>query len=465
MKKSILGTVLAAFAATLVLVPAASARDYRVAGGIQYVIQGTKEKEKGNLEDARRIFGKAVTNLKMGIENDPKDSEAWLYLGQAYGELDSAKQCGDAFAEAVRRITDPKVNKRAADNRDYFFNNAYNEGLKRYQDATKIMPAEEIPNSTDPKAAEAKAKLAEAQVSFQKAIDINGTRAIAYDNLAIMLALQGKFDEAGPVVDAGLANSEPKEGPEYDRLKNRKDSLYNNAVVERLKNNDFDGAIAMLDGILAKNPNDFGVLTRAAQTSFDKARKAEEAKDEAGAKAAYTQAAGYFSRAVAAAPDETNKKDMMYNQVVAAQAGGDAKSAAKVAFDLVQMDPKDVSYHRLLRSAYDKMGAEAKAGEEVWVILGLGDTAVPVADVAAFTATVVKTSEAGKALAANGPPEEVRQFTSGDNKVDVWFWWTKKLCAAFTGGRQVGMANFGEFAPDAPPPAPKPAAKTGAAKK
>lgn len=465
MKKSILGTVLAAFAATLVLTPIASARDFRVAGGIQYVIQGTKEKEKGNLEDAQRIFGKAVTNLKMGIENDPKDSEAWLYLGQAYGELDSSKQCGDAFAEAVRRITDPKVNKRAADNRDYFFNNAYNEGLKRYQDATKIMPAEEIPNSTDPKAAEAKAKLAEAAISFQKAIDVNGTRAIAYDNLAIMLALQGKFDQAGPVVDAGLAKSEPKEGPEYDRLKNRKDSLYNNAVIERLKNNDYDGALTMLDGILAKNPNDFGVLTRAAETAFEKAKKAEEAKDEPTARAAYAQAAGYFGRAAAAAPDEAKKRDNMFNQVVASQAGGDAKSAAKVAFDLVQMDPKDASYHRLLRSAYDKMGADAKEAEEVWVILGLNDNAVPVADVAAFTAAVAKTGEASKALATNGPPDEVRQFTSDDVKVDVWFWWTKKLCAAFTGGRQVGTANFGEFAPDAPPPAPKPAAKAGGTKK
>jgi tetratricopeptide (TPR) repeat protein len=464
-KKSILGTVLTAFVATLILAPLASARDFRVAGGIQYVIQGTKEKEKGNTEDARRIFGKAVTNLKMGIENDPKDSEAWLYLGQAYGELDSAQQCGEAFSQAVARITDPKIKKRAADNRDYFFNNAYNEGLKRYQDATKIMPAEEIPNSTDPKAAEAKAKLAEAAESFQKAVHINDSRAIAYDNLAIMLALQGKFDQAGPVVDAGLAKSEPKDGPEYERLKNRKDSLYNNAVVERLKNNDYDGALAMLDGILAKNPDDFGVLTRAAQTAFEKAKKADEAKDEAGAKAAYAQAAGYFRRAVAAAPDETNKKDMMYNQVVASQLGGDAKTAAAVAFDLVQLDPKDKSYHQLLRSAYDKMGAEAKAGEEVWVILGLGDTAVPVADLTAFLATVVKTSEAGKVLAANGPPDEVRQFTSGDTKVDVWFWWTKKLCAAFTGGRQVGTANFGEFAPDAPPPSTKPASKTGAAKK
>lgn len=468
MKSSILRAVLSTFALTLVLAPAAGARDFRVAGGIQYVIQGTKEKEKGNLEDAQRIFGKAVTNLKMGVENDPKDNEAWIYLGQAYGELDSSKQCGDAYAEAIRRVqADPKLLKRATDNRDYYFNNAYNEGLKRYQEATKILPAEEIPNSSAPEAALAKAKLAEAQVYFQKAIDLNGKRAIAYDNLAIMKALQGDFAGAGTIVDQGLANAEPKDGEEYKRLQNRKDSLYNNAVVERLKNNDYDGAIAMLDGILAKTPNDYDVLSRAAQTSFDKAKKAEEAKDEAGAKAAYAQAAGYFGRSVPNAPDEENKRNSMFNQVVAAQGAGDAKTVAQVAYDLVQIDPKDASYHRLLRSGYDKLGNEAKAQEEVWAILGLGDNAKAVEDLPGYLAKVVKTSEAGKALAEHGEPEEVRQFTSGDTNVDVWYWWTKKRCAAFTGGRKVGEANFGEFQPDPPakPAATKPAAKTGGTKK
>ena len=466
MKKSVLGPVLAVFVASLALASHASARDFRVAGGIQYVIQGTKEKANGNFDDARRIFGKAVTNLRMGIENDPKDGEAWIYLGQAYGELDSAEQCGAAYAEAISRVkADPKMLKRAMDNRDFFFNDYYNRGLVKYQEATKILPAEEIPNSTDPKAAEAKAKLAEAGALFRQAVAVNDTRAIAYDNLAIMLALQGKFDEAGPVVDAGLAHAEPKDGAEYDRLKNRKDSLYNNAVIERLKANDFDGAIAMLDGILAKNPNDYSVLARAAETSFAKAKSLEAAKDEPGAKAAYGQAAGYFGRAVGAAPADAGKRDMMFNQVIACQASGDGETAAKVAFDLVQMDPKDASYHRLLRAAYDKMGAADKVAEQVWAILGLNDNATSVTDLPGFIAGVVKTSEAGQALATHGPPDDVRQFTSGDTKVDVWYWWGKKRCIAFSGGHKVGAANFGEFAADAPLAPAKPATKAGATKK
>lgn len=463
MKKKWMGPALALAALGLSVVPA-SARDAMVAGGIQYVIQGIKENEKNppNVEDAKRLFGKAVMTLNKGIANDPKDDEAWDYLGRAYGELDSAEQSGKAYAEAIRRAqSNPKLLKRAQENRDSFFAKFYNEGLGKYKKATEIMKAEDIPNSTDPKAAEAKAMLAEAEVGFRKALLMNPEKAIAYDNLAIMLALQGKFADAGAIVEQGLANAVPKEGDEYGRLTKRKDSMYSNAVVDDIKKGDFDAALAKLDNVLAKDPNDFGVLTNAAQTTYTQAETLSTRKDEAGSKAAYVRSAGYFARASAAAPDAEKKHDMLYNSAVASQRAGDSKAAATAAFALVQANPKNLDYHRLLRTGYDKMGAQKKADEQTWVILGLNEGAQVVADIPGFTAKVVKTSEAGKALAEHGAPEEIRQFTNGDLKVDVWYWWGKKRAVAFTGGRQVGAANFGEFAPDAPAAATKPAAKAG----
>ena len=457
MKMKRMRPALAALVLGLVLAPAVEARDFRVAGGIQYVIQGTKEKEKGNLEDARRIFGKAVTNLREGVANDPKDDEAWIYLAQAYGELDSLEQAGTAYAEAIRRVqANPKLLKRATDNRDYYFNNAYNRGIKAYKDATAILPAEQIPSSTDPKAAEAKAKLAEAEREFRNALFVNPEKAIAYDNLAVMLALQGRLADAGPVVDEGLAKSMPKEGEEYARLQKRKDSMYTNSVAEDIKAGNEEAALAKLETILAKTPDDYGVLVTAAQTAFGKAQKLGEAKDEAGAKAMYLRAADWFRRAATAAPDAQNKNDMQYNGAIASQQGGDSKAAATAAYALVQENPKSIDYHRLLRTGYDKMGAQKKADEQTWVILGMNEKAEVVADIPGFTAKVTKTSEAGKALAEHGAPDEVRQFTNGDLKVDVWYWWTKKRAIAFTGGRQVGAANCGEFAADVPPPAAKP---------
>jgi tetratricopeptide (TPR) repeat protein len=461
-KKKWLWSALAA-AIVLALAPVApvAARDFNIAGGIQYVSQGMKEKEKGNLEDAHRIFGKAVTTLTKGIANDPKDDEAWIYLAVAYGELDSLEQSGKTFSEAIRRVADdPKLLKRATDNRDSYFNKAYNDGIAAYKEATAILPAEEIPASTDEKGTAAKAKLAVAEQKFRSAMVMNPEKAIAYDNLAIMLALQGNMADAGAVVEQGLANAVPKEGEDYERLLKRKDSMYNNAVAADLEKGDFDAAIAKLEVVLAKTPDDFGVLTNVAQTTFKKAEKLGEAKDEAGAKAAFAKAAGYFERASAAAPDSQNKKDMLYNGAIAHQQAGEYKEAATAAFALVQEDPQSLDYHRLLRTGYDKMGAQKKADEQTWVILGKNEKAEVVGDIPGFVAKVTKTSEPGKVLTELGPPDEIRQFTNGDLKVDVWYWWTKKRAVAFTGGRQVGAANFGEFAADAPPPATKNAGAT-----
>ena len=466
MMKKWLPSALAVTVFALASVAPAVARDFNIAGGIQYVSQAFKEKEKGNLEDAHRIFGKAVTTLTKGVANDPKDDEAWIYLAVAYAELDSLEQAGKTFKEAIQRVSDdPKLLKRATDNRDSYFNTAYNAGIAAYKEATTILPAEQIPAATDEKGVQAKAKLELAASKFRSAIGMNPEKAIAYDNLAIMLALQGKMAEAGAIVEQGLANSVPKEGEEYDRLLKRKDSMYSNAVADDVKKGDYDAAIAKLDTILEKTPNDFGVLTNAAQTTFTKAEKLGEAKDEAGAKAAFAKAAAYFMRASAAAPDATNKNDMMYNAAIAHQQAGDAKAAATAAFSLVQENPKSLDYHRLLRTGYDKMGAQKKADEQTWVILGLNEKAEVVADIPGFTGKVVKTSEPGKLLAELGDPEEIRQFTNGDLKVDVYYWWAKKRAAAFTGGRQVGAANFGEFTADVPAPAAKPATKNAGATK
>ena len=99
MKKMVTGLALMALAASA---GTAAARNFHCAGGIQYVIQGTKEKDKGNNEDAKRIFGKAVAQLMVCTQEDPNDSESWSYLGWAYCELDSAAPAAYFPASAAR---------------------------------------------------------------------------------------------------------------------------------------------------------------------------------------------------------------------------------------------------------------------------------------------------------------------------------------------------------------------------
>ena len=456
MKRMVTGLALVALAACA---GAAAARNFHCAGGIQYVIQGTKEKDKGNLEDAHRIFGKAVTQLTTCVKEDPNDNESWSYLGWAYAELDSAAQAGAAFDEAIKRLAnDPKSLERAKQNRKAYWVQYYNAGLGKYKEADQIIPVGDILNSKDPKVDAAKAKLAEAEKFFRKAVALSPGEAEAYNNLAVVLALQGKFDESGTVVEQGL-----KIDPNNQDLKKRLENLKVNRVTEQLKSGDYETALATMDQQLVRDPSDYNTLVRAAQTAFEQGDKLDEKKDPA-AKVAYARAQGYYGRAAAAAPDAQNKRDMTYNQAIAAQkAGADAESA-KIVFALVQDNPKDKALHGLLRSAFDRMGNKKKADDEVWVILGLNDNATPVADLPGYLAKIAKTSDAGKTLAANGPPDEVRQFKSEQTQIDVWYYWPKKLTYAFAGGRQVGTANFGDFgAPPAATPAKAPAKPPGAA--
>ena len=158
MKKMATGLALLAMA---ICAGTSAARNFHCAGGIQYVIQGTKEKDKGNLEDAHRIFGKGVAQLRQCTTEDPNDSEAWSYLGWALSEVDSAAEAGAAFDEAEKRLVgNAKALTIATQNRKSYWVNYYNEGLSKYKSADSIIAVKEILTSTDPKAADAKARLA-----------------------------------------------------------------------------------------------------------------------------------------------------------------------------------------------------------------------------------------------------------------------------------------------------------------
>ena len=57
----------------LVMAGAAEARNPNCAGGIQYVVQAMRDKEKGNLEDYQREMLKAVDRLTLCASEDPED--------------------------------------------------------------------------------------------------------------------------------------------------------------------------------------------------------------------------------------------------------------------------------------------------------------------------------------------------------------------------------------------------------
>src|SRR5262249_22112170 len=121
----------------------AVARNPHCAGGIQYVSQGMRDKDKGNTEDYSREMNKAVQQLVTCAQEDPKDLEALGYLGWAYAELDSAKQAGDAFKTAIDGLTargDVKTRDLVVNNRDSYYARYFNAGIERISAAQTAYP-------------------------------------------------------------------------------------------------------------------------------------------------------------------------------------------------------------------------------------------------------------------------------------------------------------------------------------
>ena len=133
----------AAVVALLLVAGVASARNMHCAGGIQYVVQGLKDKERGNTEDYSREMNKAVDQLVACANEDPADLEALGYLGWAYAELDSSGPAGMWFQKSIDGLSakgDKKKLEIVLNNRESYWARAYNEGIKRIGDAQNAWP-------------------------------------------------------------------------------------------------------------------------------------------------------------------------------------------------------------------------------------------------------------------------------------------------------------------------------------
>ena len=239
-----------------VAVPRAEARNYHCAGGIQYVSQGQQEFAKGNIEDAHRIYGKAVAQLTQCLTEDPKDIEAWDYLGVAYAEMDSAEQSGQAFAQGIAKATDAgdekkKLLERLKANQQHYWVSYFNAAIKQYQTAVQSAPAGQNP---------APESFLPAVEAMKKAVAEDQANPKGYCNLAAFQANAGKTEDAVATVEAGL-----KVAPGDSCLMQRKTQVGVSIGENALKTGDFAAAAAPYEKMLAANPQDAGSALRLGQ--------------------------------------------------------------------------------------------------------------------------------------------------------------------------------------------------------
>ena len=497
---------------TLGLATTAWARNPNCAGGIQYVVQGMRDKEKGNLEDYKREMFKAVDRLSLCSSEDPEDFEALAYLGWAYAELDSAPAAGAAFEKAIAGLNakgDKKVGW-AISNRESYWAKYFNEGVAdiqagqaAYSDYTKE-PADEAEQTLK---AEATNKYNAALAALGRAACLKPSDGRTIRNLGTVYALTGDLVKAESVLREGVTTC-----PGDTDLVAALALVRRNYAGRLLDDKHYDQAIAFYAELLKATPNDADLHSGLADAYFKRAfgyeadlSAARTAMGTARAGAELTAATqkvedltakrnGDYKLAgteyAAASKLKSGEADLVFNAALAFQNGRDYASAegqwreflkikpseteamsalgavlaeqkrfddaAAILHEALMLKPRDKTLHRQLGGVYSSADNQAKSYEEMVVYIAM-ERGTKAEDAGEAAKKAPAGSDAAKALAAMGNPEELYFWEAEGNKYETWFYWSKNLALTFQAGKQVAKSDWAAPPPKLAKPAAAPA--------
>jgi tetratricopeptide (TPR) repeat protein len=429
-----------------------------------------RDKDKGNIEDYARQMKKAVQTLELCSSEDPKDYEAIGYLGWAYAEVDSMRLAGQAFKKAIDGLAakgDKKKVEWATQNRESYWATAFNEGIKSINAAQAAYPnyLEEAKSDADKSLRdEAGKQYTIAERHLQGALDLKPGDARTLRNLGAIHAFMGNWDKAEPYFVEGL-----KAAPEDADLKAALASVRQSKAGQLVDAKKYDEAIAYYGTLIEADPSNADLQLGLAESHFKKAQALEgDAR-----KPEFKLAGDAYAKAGMLKPDNA---DLPFNAALAYQNAGqyplaeaqwrraiqirpednDAKSALgstlaelkkydeaiQVIHGAVVADPKNKSLHRQLGAVYTKAGLNVKGTEELMVFLAL-QNGTPAPDVSARAKEAAGGSDAGKALAAMGAPDQINRWEADGAHYDTWFYWEKKQALHFAAdGRQAQKSDW-----------------------
>lgn len=450
---------LAALAVAL-LAGAAEARNPHCAGGIQYVVQAMRDKDKGNLEDYTREINKAVQQLEICQNEDPADFEAIGYLGWAYAEVESMGPAGKAFQAAIKGLEgkgDVKKRDWVVNNLNSYWARAFNDGIAKIQTAQTFYPdfCKEAESDADKTSkAEALKSYQEAEASLTKAMLIKPGDPQSIRNLASVHALTCDFPKAEAVVRQGL---EVAPGDTALATMMRMVRInYANQLAEQKK---FDEAITFFGDLVKAEPSNPDLHLSVADVYFRRAQGGQgdsRKPDFAAAGESYAKAFGLradadlsfnagvafqnaqmwekaeamWAKTVELRPDDTDALSSWGASLVELKRCPEAITQVHKA---VGLKPKDKNLHRQLGAIYTRCGNNARGTDEMMVYLAM-QHGQPVADAASQAKAAKQGTDAAKTLASDGVPEDVIQWELDKQKVETWFYWSKNRAVAFIDG-------------------------------
>ena len=455
-----------ALAALLLDAGLAAARNPHCAGGIQYVIQAMKDKDRGNSEDYVREINKAVQQLTECATEDPTDLEAVGYLGWALAEVDSAGPAGKAFQTAITGMTakgDKKVTN-VSNNLDSYWAKAYNDGINRLKAAQDTYPEyTKVPTDDEkPLKAEATKQYETAIASLTRAKLLKPTSALTIRNLGTAYALMGRFDEAEIVMRNGL--TEAAKDSAVAGLNEALKTVRANKAGALLDAKKYDEAITYYQELIQLEPQNADHYMGMGSALFNRA----QTKQDAARRADFKLAGETYSKAFAIKP--TNG-DLGFNAALAFQSAGELalaegawravlkqtpddadalsslgstladmqkfEEAVQVLTRAVNLKPDNKTYFRQLGAVYSKAGNNAKSTEMLMVYMAMNSGKVN-ADPAAAVKSAKAGSPAANTATSMGSPDKVLDWDSEGRKLQTWIFTAKKQ--GFTFDASGGMA-------------------------
>jgi tetratricopeptide (TPR) repeat protein len=432
------------------------ARNPHCAGGIQYVVQGLRDKEKGNTEDYLREMNKAVDQLSLGATEDPADYEAMGYLGWAYAEIDSGGPAGEWFAKALaggQAKGDKKKVDAIQSNRDHYWSIAFNDGIKNIQDAQQFMDA----GAKD----DAARTFAVAVTKLTRAHQIRPGHPQTIRNLATAYALAGDNDGAEATLSAGLVEAAADTGVHI--LSEALRTVRANKALALVDAKKYDEAIAYYIELAKQDPASHDLWMGLGNCYFNRATvKADPPRSDAARKADFKLAADAYSKAyelkttdlavafnaalsyqnagevglaeaqwrtvLKATPDDPEALSSLGSVLADEKKYDEAQASLQRA---VEIKPDEKVFFRQLAAVYSKQNNSPKMTEMMFVYLPMANGQLQPDPVVAAKAAK-PASAAANTFASQGAPDKVYNWTDNTaGALQTWFYTAKRLAFTF----------------------------------
>lgn len=447
----------------LALAGAAEARNPHCAGGIQYVVQGMRDKEKGNQEDYQRQMKKAVEQLTTCVAEDPADAEAIGYLGWAHAENGDFAAAGKAFQQAIAGL-EAKGDKKKVDwvrnNLESYWIGQYNPAVNEIKASQEIYADYLKTPSEDEKPlhAEAGKKLDTAIQNLKAARLLKPDDPTTARMLGTALMLKGEFTEADQVLREAL--SRKPDDPEIKEALSASRTRHASRLLDEKK---FDEAIQYYTELSTSSPGEASLFAglgeaymKRAQTRDGEARAADWKKSgESYAKAAalmpddadmqfmagqgysnggdYATSEKHWREAVRLKPEDMDAVSALAQALTELKKNDEAVGVVLSALD---RDPRNKTLHQRLGGIYSKMGNNDASYKAMVVYLAMQR------GTKADKPTAPGGSAAATTLSAQGAPEEVFAWEADGEKYETWLYYGKKTAHTFKGGVSVVKSDW-----------------------